>query len=199
MLTALMLAVLVFGTHPDERAGSAARRPGRCGSRWCRATSRRAIKWDPTFLDTSFNVYVDQTEQAARHHVDLVVWPEAAAAFFFQPTALYPPRFADDAVYRDRLLKLAADTGDPILFGAPALGVAADGRIGAYNRAYLVSGAGKVVGWYDKIQLVPFGEYVPMRPLLGFLVNRIVHGFGDMIRGDRADAVPGQGRAGSAC
>jgi apolipoprotein N-acyltransferase len=30
---------------------------------------------------------------------------------------------------------------------------------------------------------VPFGEYVPMRPLVGSLVNRIVHGFGDMIPG----------------
>jgi len=113
--------------------------------------------------------------------------------FFFQPTALYPPRFADDAVFRDRLLKLAADLGDPILFGAPALGVAPDGQIGTYNRAYLVSGTGKVVDYYDKIQLVPFGEYVPMRPLVGFLVNRIVHGFGDMIAGTVQTLFPVKG------
>ena len=39
------------------------------------------------------------------------------------------PRFAGDAVYRERLLKLAADVRDPILFGAPALGVNAEGEV----------------------------------------------------------------------
>jgi apolipoprotein N-acyltransferase len=68
------------------------------------------------------------------------------------------------------------------LFGAPALGVE-NGRVGFYNRAYLVAPGGRVEGWYDKIQLVPFGEYVPFRSLFGYLVNRVVTGFGDMFPG----------------
>ena len=68
------------------------------------------------------------------------------------------------------------------LFGAPAIGNQ-DGRLGTYNRAYLVSGRGQVEAYYDKIQLVPFGEYVPVRSILGFVVNRIVEGMGDMIPG----------------
>ncbi len=60
-----------------------------------------------------------------------------------------------------------------------------DGRIGFYNRAYLVSanGQGEVDAHYDKIELVPFGEYVPARAILGYFVNKIVEGFGDMIPG----------------
>jgi apolipoprotein N-acyltransferase len=181
-LTLLMLAVLVFGSIRMSMLDSQAP-AGRIRVAMVQGDIPQSIKWDPAFLNTSFGVYLDQTEQAARHHVDLIIWPEAAAAFFFQPTADYPPRFAGDAVYRERLLKLAADVRDPILFGAPALGVNAEGEVGTYNRAYLVSSAGKVIDYYDKIQLVPFGEYVPMRPLLGLLVNRIVHGFGDMIAG----------------
>ena len=50
-----------------------------------------------------------------------------------------------------------------------------------------------MVDYYDKIQLVPFGEYVPMRPLLGLLVNRIVHGFGDMIAGTEQTLFPVKG------
>jgi apolipoprotein N-acyltransferase len=191
-LTALMLAVLVFGAI--RMNGLESETPaGKMRVAMVQGNIPQSIKWDPAFLDTSFNVYFEQTQQAARHHVDLVIWPEAAAAFFFQPTALYPAHFASDAVYRERLLKLAADTGVPILFGAPALGVDSDGTIGTYNRAYLVSGAGKVVAYYDKIQLVPFGEYVPMRPLLGLIVNRIVHGFGDMIPGTVQTLFPVKG------
>jgi apolipoprotein N-acyltransferase len=142
----------------------------------------QSIKWDPNFLESSFSVYVEQTSAAAHLGADLIVWPEAAAAFFFQPTEQYPNAFAEDAPYRQRLLQLAADLKDPILFGAPALGQE-EGRLGFYNRAYMVSGAGAVVAWYDKIQLVPFGEYVPLRSLLGAFVNRVVAGFGDMFPG----------------
>jgi apolipoprotein N-acyltransferase len=79
---------------------------------------------------------------------------------------------------------MAQRIGDPILFGAPAM-AHSDGKSGFYNRAYLVSAKGEVVSHYDKMQLVPFGEYVPARAVLGAFVNRIVEGFGDLIPGDR--------------
>jgi apolipoprotein N-acyltransferase len=142
----------------------------------------QSIKWDPNFLSSSFDIYADQSTRAAQMGADLIVWPEAAAAFFFQPEDRYPPVFAKDEAYRAKLLALAAKTGDAFLFGAPALGVE-NNRVGFYNRAYLVTGDGKVASWYDKINLVPFGEYVPLRDLLGGLVNRVVKGFGDMFPG----------------
>ncbi len=143
----------------------------------------QSIKWNPNFLPDSFKVYQDSTVAAAKRGVDLIVWPEATAAFLFQPDGVYPAGFADYAAYREALLNIARTTGDPILFGAPALGVR-DGHPGFFNRAYLVSGQGDVVAHYDKIQLVPFGEYVPARELLGYVVNRVVQGFGDMLPGD---------------
>ncbi|HEY6421371.1 MAG TPA: apolipoprotein N-acyltransferase [Candidatus Binataceae bacterium] len=142
----------------------------------------QSLKWDPNFLPQSFKVYEDETALAAERRADLVVWPEAAAAFYFQPEDRYPTQLVNDEKYRAQLLELAHSSGVPIIFGAPALGVE-DGRVGFYNRAYLVSGKGEVVSHYDKIQLVPFGEYVPARALLGFVVNRVVPGFGDMFPG----------------
>ena len=143
----------------------------------------QSVKWDPNALAPTFKIYSEQSTQGAKQGADLIVWPEAAATFIFQPDELYPAGDAEDANYRASLLQLAHDLGKPILFGAPAL-ITRDSRvIGFANRAYMVSAQGQVAGWYDKIQLVPFGEYVPFRAVLGYFVNRIVHGMGDMIPG----------------
>lgn len=183
VLSALIAGAWIFGTL---RIGELKREhpAGSLKFAMVQGNIPQSIKWDPNFLESSFSVYVQQTMDAARLGADLIVWPEAAAAFFFQPTEQYPSAFANDAPYRQRLLQLAADTRDPILFGAPALGVQ-EGRLGFYNRAYMVSGKGTVTAWYDKIQLVPFGEYVPLRSILGYFVSRVVAGFGDMFAGSQ--------------
>jgi apolipoprotein N-acyltransferase len=179
--TVLMAAVLVFGS---VRLNQIAKAPatGSIKVAMVQGDIPQSVKWDPNFLGSSFATYVEQTRMAAKLGAELIVWPEAAAAFFFQPEDRYPAAFAEDAVYRRKLLQLAADTGVPILFGAPSFGVE-DGWVGFYNRAYLVMGGNGVTGWYDKIQLVPFGEYVPARRLLGYFVNRIIAGFGDLFPG----------------
>jgi apolipoprotein N-acyltransferase len=143
----------------------------------------QSLKWNADFLPHSFQVYQDESVDAAKRGADLIVWPEAAAAFLFQPDDQYPAEWVSDATYRTALLTMAQRIGDPILFGAPAM--ATDGHAGFYNRAYLVSAKGEVVSHYDKMQLVPFGEYVPAHALLGFFVNRVVQGFGDLVPGDR--------------
>jgi len=180
-LTATMALALIFGSWRIHQLSATAPQ-GSLKIAMVQGDIPQSLKWDPKFLETSFEIYRMQSAAAAQQGADLIVWPEAAATFFFQPDDRYPARFADDAAYRQRLLELAARTSAPILFGAPAFGVE-DNRVGFYNRAYLVSSKGRVEGWYDKIQLVPFGEYVPLRKLLGGLVNRVVVGFGDMFAG----------------
>lgn len=180
-LTAMMIAAVVFGAlriHHFENAPAT----GKLRIAMVQGDIPQSVKWNPSFLATSFGVYVAQSETAARQGAELIVWPEAAAAFLFQPEDRYPAELAADANYRARLLDLARTTGKPILFGAPAVGIE-DGAPGFYNRAYLVSGQGRVESFYDKIQLVPFGEYIPLRAVLGSFVHRVVSGFGDMIPG----------------
>jgi apolipoprotein N-acyltransferase len=180
-LTALMVAAVVFGT---VRLGEIDDRPsaGSLKVAMVQANIPQTVKWNPAALPKNFRIYEEQSATASRQQVDLIIWPEAAATFFFQPDDRYPASLAEDAEYRSRLLELARQTGDPILFGAPALEL--DHRpIASYNRAYLVSGQGQVLSHYDKMQLVPFGEYVPMRAVLGYFVNRIVVGLGQFVPG----------------
>ncbi len=182
-LTAMMIALVAFGAWriSDLKSAPSA---GNFKVAMVQGNIPQSLKWDPKFLPQSYGVYQDETADAAKRGADLVVWPEAAAAFLFQPDDQYPAELASDAEYRTALLTLAKTQHEPILFGAPAL-ARADGRLGFYNRAYLVSanGQGEVDAHYDKIELVPFGEYVPARAILGFFVNKVVNGFGDLIPG----------------
>ncbi len=180
-LTAIMLLLFGFGAW---RIANVRNMPtdGSFKVAMVQGNIPQSLKWDPNFLPQSFKVYETETAKAVERGADLVVWPEAAAAFLFQPDHSYPPEDAIDREYRDTLLQLARNTGKPILFGAPALATN-NPNGGFYNRAYLVSGSGQIEGWYDKMILVPFGEYVPGREVFGYIVNRVVQGFGDMIPG----------------
>ncbi|MEV7187569.1 apolipoprotein N-acyltransferase [Kitasatospora sp. NPDC093102] len=88
--------------------------------------------------------------------VDLVVWGESSttADLDRDPAAL------------DTLRGLAATTGSEVVAGEDAR--KADGRIS--KDAVLVSPTG-VVDRYRKIRLVPFGEYIPLRPVLGWIAG----------------------------
>ncbi|HYA33993.1 MAG TPA: apolipoprotein N-acyltransferase, partial [Candidatus Binataceae bacterium] len=132
-VTLLMVAALVFGSYRVRQVESI-RPAGKFRAAMVQGNIPQTLKWNPDYLNQSFKVYVDETIDASRHGVDVVIWPESAAEFLFQPDDHYPPQFADEAAYREATLKLARATGDALLFGAPALG-SEDGRRGFFNRA----------------------------------------------------------------
>jgi len=192
-LTAMMIAMVAFGAWRINNIKHAPT-TGSFKAAMVQGNIPQSLKWDPKFLPQSYGVYQDETVEAAKSGADLIIWPEAAAAFLFQPDDLYPAALASDAEYRTALLTLARNISKPILFGAPAL-ARADGQLGFYNRAYLVSaeGKGEVDAYYDKIELVPFGEYVPARAILGYFVNKVVNGFGDLLPGNKQTLFDFQG------
>jgi apolipoprotein N-acyltransferase len=138
------------------------------------------VKWDAAFVLGSLQRYLALTAEATKKKPDLIVWPEAATTFFFQDE----PRLAA------RIFKAADAARAPIFFGGSAYRVEAEGgrrRARYFNSAYLVAPGGRLLGRYDKIHLVPFGEYVPFRRYLPFL-PRVATG----IAGE--DFTPGDGQ-----
>ena len=128
-------------------------------------------KWDRAFQEETIEIYRDLSLKAAQSTPDLIVWPETATPFYFQSYDKY----------RDTILNIARDTGSNLLFGSPAF-KETPGRIEYFNSAFLVSSQGSLVDRYDKVHLVPLGEYVPLKKLL-FFVDKITEGIGDFSSG----------------
>jgi len=127
----------------------------------------QSIKWDPSFQAETIRTYRRLSFLSKPFGPRLVVWPETAAPFFFQ----------DGGDLALKVLETVRETGAYFIFGSPAYG-RHEGAVHYFNRAYLVSPEEEVLDAYDKVHLVPFGEYVPLKRFLPF-VRRLVESAGD--------------------
>jgi apolipoprotein N-acyltransferase len=113
------------------------------------------LKWEPRHTQETLGIYFALLRRVAEDRPDLVVWPETAA-----PTIL-----RRDPALVERFRLAAAELGVPMLLGS----IDAAGNPPRFrNTAFLITDKG-IVGRYDKIQLVPFGEFVPLSGVLGFV------------------------------
>ena len=138
-------------------------------------------KWDPAFAGRILHTYLQMTRQLAGQGAALVVWPESATPFFFE----------EEPAGRQAMVDVARETGTWLLFGSDQVERASPPRF--YNSAFLVAPDGRQVGAYRKMQLVPFGEYVPLRKLL-FFVAPLVESVADFHPGTDQTLLPIDGR-----
>ena len=96
---------------------------------------------------------------------DLIAWPESPSSFL-----------DSDPVYRNFMEQLARSSATPILAEDISLGSRnSDGGYSLYNSASFFKEDGSYGGRYDKIHLVPFGEYVPYKTLF-FFAGKLLEG-----------------------
>lgn len=112
------------------------------------------LKWEPRARGFIMRKYFSLSKSALDTRTDLIIWPEAAL-----PVAL-----EEEPEYYRQALDFAAGEGKPLLFGAVT---SREGNY--YNSALLISGKGRLLQRYDKLHLVPFGEYIPLRKTIRFL------------------------------
>jgi apolipoprotein N-acyltransferase len=147
-----------------------------------------ALHWDHTALLVQENIPVDETwtrdtfERTLREladlsvkeaasasssataskpgNVDLIVWPESPAPFF-----------VSDPLFRDPASQMAREAHTWVVTGAIGSTPVTQGGKSAsevFNSAALISPAGDWTARYDKVHLVPFGEYLPFPRLFAF-------------------------------
>jgi apolipoprotein N-acyltransferase len=150
----------------------------------------QAEKWRPENSAEIFNDYLDLTKSGAGGlgGISLVVWPETAVPFLLadSPQAL-------------SLIADALPEGTSLLVGSARLveerdaqGVLMATRI--FNSLLVIDDKGEVLDSYDKIHLVPFGEYLPFQDFmesLGFMQLTGVRGGFSAGTGPRLLAIPG--------
>jgi apolipoprotein N-acyltransferase len=149
-------------------------------------------KWERAEEDAIVTGLLALTEEAARDGARLVVWPESASPRTFRiPASRQAGGIVERTVeprrdYADAVGALAREHGLTLVAGSVDYRWEGE-RLRAFNSAVVVQPDGAVGASYDKIRLVPFGEYVPLRRLLFFV--------DPMVQGAIADFAPGTRRA----
>lgn len=123
------------------------------------------IKWDMNYLLHILNVYKYETEQ--HWNSNIIVWPEAAIPVTPQQVSFFFNLMNDQAKKHHTALILGAFTVNP--------------KTNQFYNSIIVLGNGK--GTYLKRQLVPFGEYVPLKKLFSSLMKYINIPMSDLSRG----------------
>jgi apolipoprotein N-acyltransferase len=108
-----------------------------------------------------------------RQRAALVVWPESPAPFY-----------VGDPVFREQLAAIGRDGKAHVIVGALGTPQMHEPRGKLYNSAALVTPEGTWSARYDKIHLVPFGEYVPFQSLFVF-AEKLTREVGDFTRGEQ--------------
>ncbi len=128
-------------------------------------------KWDYKFRFEILNKYETLTKEALKDNPDLIVWPETSVPGFLE----------EDRDLSERIKALVKYVNKPMLFGAPREDEVFKERY--YNSAILFSEDGRVSTYYDKLHLVPFGEYVPFKNILSFVERFAQSPIGDFSGG----------------
>jgi apolipoprotein N-acyltransferase len=127
----------------------------------------QGAKWNPEWAERTFATYEDLSRRAAEAGAELVVFPETAV----------PGALNSDPILRDRMARLARETGAAYVVGSVAVERGPGRRaLEFFDSAFAIQPDGSFGARYDKSQLVPFGEFVPFRDWLRPFFEAIARG-----------------------
>jgi apolipoprotein N-acyltransferase len=127
----------------------------------------QSIKWNENYQRETLNIYERLSAKNAPANGSLIIWPETAAPFIFQNVNNL----------HDQITNLSRAAKSWLIFGSVSYLQKKDGD-DYFNSAYLLSPSGEIKGKYDKVHLVPYGEYVPLRNVFPF-IKKLTAGIGD--------------------
>jgi apolipoprotein N-acyltransferase len=136
------------------------------------ASVRQQEKWDPERAQENLERHIRLTREAAGAGARLVIWPESSVPGFFD----HSPRLAA------QLRALAEQLDIFLIFGNDDVRLDPEGSRRILVGAKMLAPDGELTLRYHKINLVPFGEYVPLKSLFtlgGRFTGRVVRQVAD--------------------
>ena len=131
-------------------------------------------KWLDEFRNNNFMKHYNLSKSDNIENVDLIIWPETALTF------TSPEKISNRKEMQDIL-----DNGALLLSGMPRVIIDEDKNIDLYNSIVVFDKALDILDSYDKVHLVPFGEYLPFRNILDYLgFSKLVFGEVDYSKGN---------------
>jgi apolipoprotein N-acyltransferase len=134
-------------------------------------------EWTPSYFDHTISELVKLSVEAEPRHEPnspgLILWPESPAPFFIEDPRL-----------QRWLVAMAQDKNSYLIVGSLGETQDASGKRQLLNSALVMDPHGNALGRYDKIHLVPFGEYIPFQNLL-FFASKLTREVGDFARGSQ--------------
>jgi apolipoprotein N-acyltransferase len=143
------------------------------------------LKRDPEATRRILDEYVRMTREAAERGPDLIIWPESMLRDWlvhvwpevsdeqlgaFYPKEDEPAKLRENSeLLPDFLARLSRAMHSALLIGVPAADVLPTGPRN-YNSAVYVTPQQGIAGRYDKVHLVPFGEFLPLARTLPWLI-----------------------------
>jgi apolipoprotein N-acyltransferase len=173
----IFLSVLVYGIYRLDAVHRLSTAAPKKRISAVQGNIRQVTKWDRDFRLSTIEKYIRMSRDAAYQEPDLIVWPETATPFYYG-------RNKTLSAFIEREIR---HNGVYFLIGSPRVESADSQRL-YFNSAYLIDPQGKIADKYDKIHLVPFGEYVPFKKYLPFL-GKIVEHVGDFQTGKKGDII----------
>jgi apolipoprotein N-acyltransferase len=113
-------------------------------------------------------------------NIDMIIWPEAAIPYLYQ----------ENLKNLHSILADVLNEGSCIISGVVRKDKESE-KI--YNSAVFINHLGENIGIYDKIHLVPFGEYIPFRSLIPTTFQNIASDIGDFEVGEKSNIVAVKG------
>ncbi|MBF0117338.1 MAG: apolipoprotein N-acyltransferase [Desulfobacterales bacterium] len=111
----------------------------------------QSMKWNPLYRSITINKYIKLSQDTKS---DLIIWPETSVPFYFK----------EETTRSRPIIRAIREIKADFLIGSPSINYEKD-AVKYYNSAYLVNKDGRILDQYNKIHLVPFGEYIPWKIL----------------------------------
>ncbi len=158
VVLAILFVVFAYGVAQIKRVENISSRQRKITIGLAQGNIDQSIKWNAANQEETLRIYQNLSLALAKEKPSLIIWPETATPFFFQ----------SEEKYQSLVMEVAEKAGAYLLFGSPSYRWT-EGKVRYYNSAYLLSPRKEAIGRYDKIHLVPFGEYAPFSDFLFFL------------------------------